>query len=253
MTSDQISELRLPQDDQTKQLMDPYDPDRVIVPLDGRQRSPTKITCEDLATLMPNHFVSVNAVDAYMALLCHTFNGHFKETEQLPASPKWHAWPADTARILTEAVEKSAGIPDIPGWPPVLYPEARLQNVGCHFFPVYSRMESHFYLLMLQKANNGWQCQLFSSDENFKTADFWLVIREYLYAVSGQSLDLRHVALNPVAGQPLQDVKFDNGVFVLGAVRQLLTTRSLGELEQSWIPALRKRILYELQCWEEIV
>ena len=72
-------------------LMEPYDTTIGIAPTEGRTKAPGVITAKDLVSLMLNEWVTDSAVDGYMALLCHSRNGHFHEQTELQASPEWHA------------------------------------------------------------------------------------------------------------------------------------------------------------------
>jgi len=137
-------------------------------------------------------------------------------------------------------------------WPPALYPNAKLEDVRCHFFPVCD--QGHWFMIIVRKVGESWVVEFFSSLPGYEKIiqSAWNLLTNYLHLASNGSFDLRHTAVSPLRYQPMQDNGNDCGVFVLGAVRQELIGRKLEELVPSSIPAFRKRIIFELQRWNKI-
>lgn len=139
-------------------------------------------------------------------------------------------------------------------WPPALYPDAKLEDVGCHYFLLQGR--NHWSLIVVRKNDAAWTVEFFSSltssthDEIMRRA--WSVPADYLFALSAGSLDLRQTSVAPLRYQPLQDNDNDSGVFVLAAVRQVLKRQKLDDVTPSSVSAFRKRINHELQAWKAI-
>lgn len=124
--------LRLPAD--AMAVMSFFDPSGGV-PIEGKTKAPGVITFKNLISLMDGELVAGKIVDAYMALLCHSHNGHFREG-QLPGTPVWHAWLSQTPSSIKGAVtygqDPVAALGDAQ-WPPALYPDAKLEDVGCHY------------------------------------------------------------------------------------------------------------------------
>lgn len=231
-----------------------YDIDIGIVPISGPVKNRSVVTAYDLLTLA--HMQSVNdaVIDAYLTLVCHTFNGLFQDGVELPQSPRYHAWSAQMSVYLGDRVHSFEERHLRQEWPPARFPHAALQYVTCHIFPIYvgDKTKGHWILMVLQKAEDGqWTLFCFPSapgyDREFHKP--WRVISSWLLFKSKGTFDMTHPRVNIPNPQPTQNNCMDCGVFVCGIVRWSLEGWALSTLTPSVIPEYRRRMILELEKW----
>ena len=239
-------QMVVPQTPEASAIMNRYDPAVGIVPIEGRVKSPMVLTDKDLGTLTSRQWVNDNIVDAYIALVCHTVNGHF-QGGSLPATPRWHAWNTFTADVVTskdtdrDLVRRQ--------WPPALYPEAALEDVECHIFPICQR--SHWFMGIAARRGHTWQVTYYSTLAGYEK-DFervWTGLVDYLMTRSENRLNLRQTQIRVPQHQPMQNNGNDCGVLVMAQVRWLAERWDTHDLVPNRIDQIRLRMIYELERW----
>ena len=139
-----------------------YDNNIGIVPTDGPIKNRSVVTAYDVATLMQGQWVNDAAIDAYLTLVCHTFNGLFQDGAELSKSPRYHAWSTTMTPYLAGRSQRFEEKHLRKEWPPARFPDAVLEDVFCHIFPLHVK-GNHWVLLVLQKADDGqWTLFFFS-------------------------------------------------------------------------------------------
>lgn len=228
-----------------------YDNNVGIVPIDGPVKNRSIVTAHDVMSLSQGEWVNDAAIDAHLTLVCHTSNDLFEEGVELPKAPKVHAWSVGMSVYLKGKGGSFEERHLQQEWPPARFPDAALEDVPCHIFPVHTRT-NHWILMVLEKTNDGqWTLFCYSSVPGYEN-DFdapWQVISAWLLFKSKGVFDVkipRVILPNP---QPTQDNQKDCGVFVCGIVRWSLVGWDLSTLTPSVIPEYRRRMMLELEKW----
>lgn len=228
-----------------------YDNNIGVVPTEGSVKNRSVVTAYDVSTLSQGQWVNDVAIDAHLTLVCHTFNGLFQGGDELPKSPKYHAWSVTMSVYLKGRVEAFEEKHLRREWPPARFPDAALEDVSCHIFPIHVR-KNHWILMVLQKMGDGqWTLFHYSSlagyDKDFEEP--WQVISSWLLFKSKGTLNVTRTRVIVPNPQPTQDNDRDCGVFVCGIVRWSLADWDLSTLAPSIIPEYRRRMMLELENW----
>ena len=214
-----------------------YDPRIDLVPRHGLAASPISVSSVNLATLFDKSWLDDHIIDSYMALICHEGNRLFDKGGLQAGSPKWHAWSVQWPGI-SEAIVS---------WPPPAYPEAKVEDVGHHFFPRHGR--EHWTLFHLWKSGNEWEVQFYSSKHGYgdQIEEHWPIIASALMATS--SWQPGAIIPGKPKVQPIQGNDCDCGVLLLCTARWMVETWPLNTLRAKDCPQLRERMIVELEKW----
>ena len=228
-----------------------YDPNIGIVPIEGPVKNRGVVTAHDVSTLAPGEQLNDAVIDAHLTPVCHTSNGLFQEGGELPLAPKYHAWGAQMSLYLVGRAGRFEEKHLRQEWPPARFPQAKLEDVRCHIFPVHVQ-PNHWVLMVLQMMEDGQRTLLcYSSvpgfDQSFQEP--WAVISSWLLFKSKGALDVTHPRVSRPDPQPKQDNKVDCGVFVCGIVRWSVQDWDLSTLTPSIIPDYRRRMILEIERW----
>ena len=232
-----------------------YDINIGIVPIEGPVKNRSVVTAHDVSSLAQGAEVNDTAIDAHLTLVCHAFNGLFQEGAQLPRSPKYHSWSTHMSIYLSGRQEHFEEKHLRQEWPPARFPNAALEDVPVHIFPIHVSGNAgggHWILMVLQREQDGqWSLFCYSSLPGYQ-GDFavpWQVISSWLFFKSKGALDVKHPRVKSDQTQPMQNNDRDCGVFVCGIVRWSLEGWDLNTLTPSIIPAYRRRMMLELEQW----
>ncbi|CAO1605311.1 hypothetical protein XANCAGTX0491_008832 [Xanthoria calcicola] len=215
-----------------------------VAPTTGPVASPVVVWGENLLTLAGERWLDDNVVDAYLSLVCHHGNGHFKLDDDIvfqEGSPNWHAWPAVT---FDQPVRPSAM------WPPNLYDGAKPQDVKYHFFPWCHN--GHWSLFHVFFAKGRWHLDFYNSipgyNENAVDGALSTLVST-LKEFSEGRLDLSTVTMQTPEPQPRQINSSDCGVIVINVARWLLEGWDLSTLRVNDCRRYRERMIVELEKW----
>ena len=238
-------------DPQELEIIKRYDNQIGIVPIDGPVKNRSIVTAHDVSTLSGGNWVNDAIIDAHLTLVCHTANNLFQQDASLPKSPKYHAWSISMSAYL--AGKKGAFAERHLGqeWPPARFPDAVLEDVTCHIFPLHVK-GNHWVLLVLQKQEDGqWTLFFFSSMPGYQkdSEEPWRHISAWFFYKSKGTFDVRKPRFEVPDPQPTQNNTRDCGVFVCGIVRWSLMDWDLASLTPSVIPEYRRRMMLELENW----
>ena len=228
-----------------------YDFNIGIVPIEGPVRNRGVVTAYDVLTLAPGQQLNDAVIDAHLTLVCHTFNGLFREGAELPPAPRYHAWSTQLSSYLAGRAGRFEERHLRQEWPPARFPHAALEDTFCHIFPVHVQT-NHWVLMVLQMMDDR-QRTLFcyssvpGYDQSFQ--ETWRVISSWLLFKSNGAFDVRDPRVFSPKPQPRQENAFDCGVFVCGIVRWSVQGWDLSSLTQSIIPDYRRRMMLEIERW----
>ncbi len=220
-------------------------------PKQGLLQSPVAIKPSSIQTLTGSQWLDDHVVDAYLALVCHTANGHFDAVERgntsnLLETPKYQAWPSQ----MFNGVEIDSK------WPPFGYPAAVLEDVQHHFFPfVVSLHEdstpNHWVLFHVHKQGQAWRADFLSSIPGYRhrVQEQWQKVTDDLWDLSNGELDLTGLQLREPAGQVRQTNFDDCGILMLCAVRWIMEGWSLEMINPDDCRHYRHRTIVELERW----
>ena len=240
------------------EVIDPDDVDVIkrydltigVVPTDGPVKNRAVVTAHDVLSLAQGSWVNDAAIDAHLTLVCHTFNGLFDEGIELPKSPRYHAWAASLSLYLRHKKTPFEEQNLRHEWPPARFPNAALEDVECHIFPIHVR-GNHWILGVLQNMDGQWTLLPYSSMPGYEN-DFqeeWELISSWMLFKSKGALDVKKPRVLVPDQQPTQDNGADCGVFVCGIVRWSIEKWDLSTLVPSIIPEYRRRMMLELEKW----
>ena len=228
-----------------------YDPNIGIVPIEGPVKNRGVVTAYDVLTLAPGQQLNDAVIDAHLTLVCHTSNGLFQEGGELPLAPKYHAWSAQMSLYLVGRAGRFEEKHLRQEWPPARFPQAKLEDVPCHIFPVHVE-PNHWVLMVLQMMEDGQRTLVYYSsvpgfDQSFQAP--WQVISSWLLFKSKGAVDVTNPRVLRPDQQPKQNNKVDCGVFVCGIVRWSVHGWDLSTLTPSIIPDYRRRMILEIERW----
>lgn len=228
-----------------------YDNQIGIVPIEGPVKNRSVVTAHDVSTLSQGQWVNDTAIDAYLTLVCHTTNGLFQKDAVLPKSPKYHVWSTSMSLYLEGRKEAFQARHLRQEWPPARFPDAVLEDVTCHIFPLHVK-GNHWILLVLQKQEDGqWTLFFYSSMSGYQeeSEEPWRFISSWFLYKSKGAFDVRKPRVEVPNPQPTQTNFSDCGVFLCGIVRWSLVGWDLASLTPRVIPEFRRRMILELEKW----
>ena len=150
-------------------------------------------------------------------------------------------------------------------WPPRGYPNARLEDVNVHLFPIYMgnrtvpllRERYHlkignWVIVALYREQGVWTASLYSilSGYEIRVSEPWKVIVDWLYQATGGRLDVGQVELTWDPSQPLQTNGTDCVFFALASVRWAAEEWDRASIVPQNIGAIRLRMTAELGAWD---
>ena len=194
---------------------------------------------EMLVLAYPKDWLCDTVIDAYLALVCETGN---LKIGGMQSSPAWYAWTTFSITAMQKDPQSGA----IQRWPPVNFPNARLEDVRYHIFPVHQG--NHWTWAVL----TDWTRLDFYSSLAGYDAGLWPVwdkiMANWFHPRLPASKRLGRPPLS-VPEQPKQRNDFDCGPFMLCGARWLMEGWDLRTLTQSDFPLMRRRMLFELEKW----
>ncbi|KAI4268439.1 MAG: hypothetical protein L6R35_006766 [Caloplaca aegaea] len=237
-----MANLTISKDDRQRYL-NRYDHLAGVAPRDGPTQCPINILAKHINTLVGTEWVDDTTIDGYLCLVCHAGNGHFQLKNDDDAvrvgSPKWNAWSEHFFRGLgTHAL-----------FPPSMYPDAQVEDVKHHLFPLHST--NHWVLFHVYSKQANWHADFFSSLPNydFEVKARWPYIVEHMLLLSKGRLDLSSVKVQIPKQQPRQSNSSDCGVLALCVARWIMEGWVLETIQPQNCQLYRQRMIVELEKW----
>lgn len=218
----------------------------IAVETPGILAPPAIPSLEEMTAMLRGQWICDRVIVCYLALVCHHANGHFNLPDpcaKQAGSPKYHAW--DTLTIDGLRQGRSLGR----AWPPLWYPDARLEDVEIQFFP-WHITGNHWCLGVLSKVEGSWVLNQYSTLPGYDASmhESWVELEGFLKTKSdGAITALTTESRYP--STPQQNNSDDCGPFILCIARFLMEDWPLKHISAGDMSAHRTRMAFEIERW----